>query len=180
MSSPSESCRQLVKTGDDTSVLRRFRMRCSLSPMAEPARTENVLMAWPGRMVGGTLTLTGGKLEWKRSPWALLIALPLVGPILALIMNKGPKRLSLDVQQSAVAAAGRQIPWPFMAFMALTWWGIGLLVSVPIALLSGWSRPCIAVHTSSDGETYYFAVRDPDGWLADARRAGAREAILDR
>lgn len=156
-------------------------MRLASVLMAERARTEKVLMAWPGRMVGGTLTLTtGGKLEWERSPWALLIALPLLGPILALIMNKGPKRVSLDIQQSGVASAGRMVPWPFMGFMALTWWGIGLLVSVPIALLSGWSRPCIAVHSSGAAETYYFAVRDVDGWLADIMRAGGRKAVLEK
>src|SRR3989442_6833247 len=132
-------------------------------------------MSWPGRMVGGTLTLTtDGKLEWTRSPWALLIAFSLVGPILALIMSKGPKRLSLDVHQSAVAAGGRMIPWPYM--LLAIWWMIPLFFSVPVAFLTGWSRRCIAVHSISDGEMYYFAVRDVDGWLADIKRAGAREA----
>jgi hypothetical protein len=33
----------------------------------EAARTERALMTWPGRMVGGTLTLSENRLEWKRS-----------------------------------------------------------------------------------------------------------------
>jgi hypothetical protein len=130
-------------------------------------------------MVGGTLTLTYGELEWKRSAWALPIALPLLGPILALIANKGPRQLSLDAPRCAVASAGRMTPWPFLGFMVFTWWGIGWLVSVPVAILSGWSRPCIAVHSFSEARTYYFAVRDVDGWLADILHAGGRKAVLD-
>lgn len=144
----------------------------------EAARTERVLMAWPGRMVGGTLTLTANRLEWKRSRWALPIALPLLGPILALMMNKGPARLSLDVQGSAVAPAGRMLPWPFLFFVSLTWWGIGLLISVPLVVLTGWSRRCIAVHSTDGAETYCFAVRDVEGWLADLATAGGKKAVL--
>ena len=80
----------------------------------EAARTERVLMAWPGRMVGGTLTLSGNRLEWKRSRWALVAALLLLGPIVALVMNRGPGRFSLDVPKAAVAPAGRMVPWPFV------------------------------------------------------------------
>jgi len=144
----------------------------------EAARTERVLMAWPGRMVPGTLTLSENRLEWKRSRWAVPMALPLLGPILALMMNGGPKRLSLDVQEAAVAPAGRMIPWPFLIFLSLTWWGIGLLVSLPVVLLRGWSRRCIAVHSTDGAETYCFAVRDVDGWLADLAAAGGEKAIL--
>lgn len=144
----------------------------------EAARTEKVLMAWPGRMVGGTLTLSDNRLEWKRSRWALLMVLPLLGPILALTMNKGPKQLSLDVREAAVAPAGRMIPWPFLILLSLTWWGIGLLVSTPLMLLTGWSRRSLAVHSADGAETYCFAVRDVEGWLTDLAAAGGTKAVL--
>jgi len=144
----------------------------------EAARTERVLMAWPGRMVGGTLTLSNNRLEWKRSRWALPMALPLLGPILALTTNKGLNQLNLDVQEAAVAPAGRMVPWPFLIFLSLTWWGIGLLISLPLVMLTGWSRRCIAVHSTDGAETYCFAVRDVDGWLADLAAAGGKRAIL--
>ena len=142
------------------------------------ARTERVLMAWPGRMVGGTLTLDNNRLEWKRSRWAIPLALPLLGPILALLTNGGPSRVSLDVQQTSVAPAGKMIPWLFIFFLSLTWWGIGLLVSTPLVFLTGWSRRCIAVHSTDSGETFCFAVKDVDGWLADITAAGGKVAIL--
>jgi hypothetical protein len=94
------------------------------------------------------------------------------------MMNKGPARLSLDVQGSAVAPAGRMLPWPFLFFVSLTWWGIGLLISVPLVVLTGWSRRCIAVHSTDGAETYCFAVRDVEGWLADLATAGGKKAIL--
>jgi len=144
----------------------------------EAARTERVLMVWPGRMVGGTLTLSNNRLEWKRSPWAVAKALPLLGPALAVMRNRGSERLSVDVQEAAVAPAGRMIPWPFLFFISLTWWGIGLLVSVPLVMVTGWSRRCIAVHSSDGAETYCFAVRDVDGWLADLAAAGGKKAVL--
>ena len=144
----------------------------------EAARTERVLMALPGRMVAGTLTLSENRLEWKRSRWALPMALALLGPILALVMNRGPDRFSLDGQKAAVAPARRMIPWPFLFVLSLTWWGIGLLVSVPVVMLTGWSRRCIAVHSTEGAETYCFAVRDVDGWLADLAAAGGKRAIL--
>jgi len=144
----------------------------------EAARTERALIAWPGRMVGGTLTLSENRLEWKRSRLALPTALPLLGPIVALAMNRGPDRLSLDVQEAAVAPAGGMLPWPFLIVLSLTWWGIGLLISVPVVLLTGWSRRCIAVHSTAGAETYCFAVRDVDGWLADLASAGGKKAVL--
>ena len=144
----------------------------------EAARTERVLMAWPGRMVGGTLTLSGNRLEWKRSRWALVAALLLLGPIVALVMNRGPGRFSLDVPKAAVAPAGRMVPWPFVLLVSLTWWGIGLLISVPLFMLTGWKRRCIAVHSTDGAETYCFAVRDVDGWLADLAAAGGKKAVL--
>ena len=144
----------------------------------EAARTERALMAWPGRMVGGTLTLSGNMLEWKRSRWAVPMALPLLGPIVALAMNKGPDQLSLDVPKAAVAPAGRMVPWPFLFVLSLTWWGIGLLISLPLVMLTGWSRHCIAVHSTDGAETYCFAVRDVDGWLADLAAAGGKKAVL--
>lgn len=142
-----------------------------------PARTERVLMVCPGRMVGGTLTLNDNKLEWKRSRWALAMALPLFGPILALTMNRGPITLKMDVSSVSVAPAGRMVPWLFVCLLSLTWWGIGLMVSTPVGFLRGWSRRCVAVHTR-DGQTYCFAVRDVNGWLADIAAAGGRKAIL--
>jgi hypothetical protein len=144
----------------------------------EAARTERVLMAWPGRMVGGTLTLSENRLEWKRSRWELPTALPLLGPIVALLMNRGPDRLSLDVPQAAVAPAGRMVPWPFLLVLIFTWWGIGLLISFPVVMLTGWSRRCIAVHSTDGAETYCFAVRDVNGWLADLATAGGKKAVL--
>ena len=144
----------------------------------EAARPERALMAWPGRMVGGTLTLGDNRLEWRRSRWAIPQALPLLGPIVALTMNKGPNQLSLDVQEAAVAPAGKMIPWPFLIFLSLTWWGIGLLISVPLIMLTGGSRRCIAVHSTDGAETYCFAVRDVDGWLADLAAAGGKKAVL--
>ena len=158
----------------------RDALAISRAKLVEAARAEDVLMTSPGRMVGGTLTLTWGELEWERSPWALPIALPLLGPILALIVNKGPNRVSLDVSRCAIAPAGRMVPWPLIGLMALTWWGIGLFVSVPIAFRSGWSRPCIAVHSFSEAKTYYFAVRDVDGWIEDIMGAGGRKGILGK
>jgi hypothetical protein len=144
----------------------------------EAARTERALMTWPGRMVGGTLTLSENRLEWKRSRLGFPTALPLLGPIVALAMNRGPDRLSLDVQEAAVAPAGRMLPWPLLIVLSLTWWGIGLLISVPVVLLTGWSRRCIAVHSTAGAETYCFAVRDVDGGLADLAAAGGKKAVL--
>lgn len=130
-------------------------------------------MAWPGRMVGGGLTLNDDHLEWKRSPWAFPIALPLVGPLLAVLMDKGPGRVEFEVHQVLVAPAGRMVPWPFIVFIALTWWGIGLFVSIPIVFLSGWGRRCVAIKAAGEERPYCFAVRDVDGWISELTRAGA-------
>jgi hypothetical protein len=143
-----------------------------------PARTERALMFWPGRLVGGTLTLNDDRLEWKKSRWAPAMALPFFGPILALTTNRGPTQLRMEVASVSVAPAGRMIPWLFLCLLWLTWWGIGLLISTPLGFATGWTRRCIAVHLRAGGETYCFAVRDVDGWLADIDAAGGRKAIL--
>lgn len=143
-----------------------------------PARLERALMFWPGRMVGGTLTLNDNILEWKRSRWVPVMALPLLGPLLTLTMNRGPSTVTLDVASVSVAPAGRMVPWVFAFLLSLTWWGIGLLVSTPLGFLTGWSRRCIAVHSRDGSQTYCFGVRDVDGWLADITAAGGRKATL--
>ncbi len=158
-----------------------------LTPESEASvlRREKAMLML-GIPVGGTLTLAGGKLMWKRSRWSSFGA----------IFEKGPASLEVDVEKCTVVAGGRRVPWtelilsligPLSPIIALIILRPSLCLgplNLMVLPLAGAFRKTIEVQTSTD--VYHFAVKDVQGWLeviggerpaGPARTAGGRPRI---
>jgi hypothetical protein len=114
----------------------------------KPLRHEKATIRRILEGIGGTLTLTRGKLMWKRSRWALLVT----G-----IREPPPELLEFDLRTANFALGPRRPAWLVVVLLpALGWLE---------ELLTGGFRKTLKVDDGYD--VYYFSVQDASSWLED-------------